>query len=121
MSIAAKLSDIDDQKIGANIHPEGHTLTPPSGQHGPEETEAFGSIPSHSPSQSLGRKPTPDHPGTQYCLEIQVLSNEDGGTTPPPPHTWQAPVVEDMVQDGKSSLTEAVVTGPGHAVLFYGQ
>ena len=37
------------------------------------------------------------------------------------PHTpWQALVVEDMVLDGKSSLTEAVVTGPGWVVLFYG-
>ena len=26
-----------------------------------------------------------------------------------------------MVQDGKSGLTEAVVTGPGWAILFYGQ
>ena len=34
------------------------------------------------------------------------------------PHAWQAPVVEDMVWDGKSSLTKAIVTGPGWAVLF---
>ena len=26
-----------------------------------------------------------------------------------------------MVQDGKAGLTEAVVTGPGQAILFYGQ
>ena len=38
-----------------------------------------------------------------------------------PPHAWQAPVVEDMLQDGKSGLTEAVVTGPGWAILFYGR
>ena len=76
--------------------------------------------PPHAPSQYPVRKPTPDWPGTQYCLEIQVISTEDGGTTPPTPHTWQVPVVKDMVQDGKSSLTEAVVTGPGRAVLFYG-
>ena len=32
---------------------------------------------------------------------------------------WQVPIVEDMVSDGKSSLTEAVVTIPrqGHPVL----
>ena len=30
-------------------------------------------------------------------------------------------VVEDMLQDGKSGLTEAVVTGPGWAILFYGR
>ena len=28
--------------------------------------------------------------------------------------------MEDMVQDGKSSITEAVVIGPGQTVLFYG-
>ena len=32
-----------------------------------------------------------------YCLEIQVTSNKDGGATPPPPHAWQVPVVEDML------------------------
>ena len=40
--------------------------------------------------------------------------------TPPLPHAWKAPVVEDMVWYGKSGLTEAVVTGPGRAILFYG-
>ena len=39
---------------------------------------------------------------------------------PPPPHTWQVPIVEDMVLEGTPGLTEAVVTGPGWAVLFYG-
>ena len=34
--------------------------------------------------------------------------------------TWQAPIVEDIVQDGKAGLTEAIVTGPGWAILFYG-
>ena len=64
-------------------------------------------------------KPTPDWPETWYCMEIQVTSTKDGRGTPPSPHTWQAAVVEDMVQDGKSGLTEAVVTDPGRAVLFY--
>ena len=29
-------------------------------------------------------------------------------------------IVEDMVHEGRTGLTEAVVTGPGRAVLFYG-
>ena len=37
-----------------------------------------------------------------------------------PPHAWQVPVVEDMLWNGKSGLTEAVVMGPGQAILFYG-
>ena len=97
-----------------------HTLTPPSGQNGPEDPEAFGSTPSHSPSQSLARKLTPDWPETQYCLEMQVTSTEDGGVIPPPPHAWQAPIVGDMVWDGKFGQTEAKGTSPGRAILFYG-
>ena len=62
----------------------------------------------------------PDCPETQYCLGIQVISTEDGGATPPS-HAWQVPVVEDMVCDGKSGLTKAIVMGPGQAVLFYGR
>ena len=49
-----------------------------------------------------------------------MVSTEDGKATPPPPHTWQVPIVEDMVHEGRTGLTEAVVTGPGRAVLFYG-
>ena len=32
-----------------------------------------------------------------------------------------APLVEDMLHDIRTSLTKAVVTGPGRAVLFYGR
>ena len=97
MSMATRLIGLDDQKPGVNIQTKGHTLTPPSSQNGPEDPEAFGSTPSHSPSQSSARKPTPDWPETQYCLEIQVTSTKDGGVMPPPLHAWQVPVVENMV------------------------
>ena len=120
MSMATRSSDIDDQKPRINIQTEGHTLTPPSGWNSPEDPEAFGSTPSHSPSQPLPRKPTPNWPETWYCLEIQVISTKDEGATPPPPYAWQAPVVENMVWDGKAGLMEAIVTGPGMAILFYG-
>ena len=40
---------------------------------------------------------------------------------PLPPHTYQALVVEDMLCDGKSGLTEAIVMGPGWIILFYGR
>ena len=118
MSMADRLSDLDEQKPGSNIQKEGHTLTPPSGQNGPEDPEAFGCTPSWSPSHSLVRKP--NHPETQYCLEIQVVSTEDERVAPPPSHAWQVPIVEDMVWDGKAGLMEAVVTGQGQAILFYG-
>ena len=84
MSMAARSSDLDNQKSRFNIQTEGHTLTPPSGWNGPEETEVFGSIPSLSPSQFSGKETDTECPGTWYCLEIQVISTKDGGTTPPP-------------------------------------
>ena len=43
------------------------------------------------------------------------------GATPPPPHTWTVPLVEDMLCHGRTGLTKAIVTGPGRAVLFYGR
>ena len=46
MSMATRSSDLDDQKSGLNIQTEGHTLTPPSSQNGPQDPEAFGSAPS---------------------------------------------------------------------------
>ena len=38
----------------------------------------------------------------------------------PPSHTWQVPIVEDMIWEGRAGQMEAVVTGPGRAILFYG-
>ena len=43
------------------------------------------------------------------------------GDVPPPSHSWMAPVVEDMLQEDRAGLTEAVVTGPGREILFYGR
>ena len=43
------------------------------------------------------------------------------GDTPPPSHAWMAPVVEDMLHEVRAGLTEAVVIGPGRAILFYGR
>ena len=100
---------------------EGHTLTPLNSCNGPEEMKASGSTPSHSPSLSPVRKQMPDCPDTWYCLEIQVISSKDGGPTPLPPHVLQVPVVEDMLWDGKSGLTEVVVIDPGWAILYYGR
>ena len=32
-----------------------------------------------------------------------------------------APLVEDMLQEARTELTEVVVIGPGRAILFYGR
>ena len=41
------------------------------------------------------------------------------GDVPPPSHSWTALLVEDMLQEARAGLTEAVVTGPGRLILFY--
>ena len=46
---------------------------------------------------------------------------EELGDVPPPSHAWMAPVVEDMLQEARPGLTEAVVISPGRAIRFYGR
>ena len=57
----------------------------------------------------------------KHCLEIRVTLTDELGDVPPPSHAWTAPVVEDMLQEARAGLTEAVVTGPGRVILFYGR
>ena len=61
------------------------------------------------------------HPSMKHCLEIQVTLTEELGDMPPPSHSWMAPLVEDMLQEARAGLTEAVVTVPGRVILFYGR
>ena len=58
---------------------------------------------------------------TNYCLSIQVTLTDELGDVPPPLHTWMTPVIEDILQETRAGLTEAVVIGPGRAILFYGR
>ena len=48
------------------------------------------------------------------------LNRRVGGDTPTLSFL-DGPLVEDMLYDARTGLTEAVVTGPGRAVLFYGR
>ena len=43
------------------------------------------------------------------------------GDVPPPLHAWTTQVIEDMLRETRAGLTEAVVIGPGRAILFYGR
>ena len=36
-------------------------------------------------------------------------------------HSWTTPVIEDMLWETRAGLMEAVVVGPGKAMLFYGR
>ena len=120
-SMATKSSDLDDQTSGANFQTDGHTPIPSRGWEDPEETSALDNAPSHSPSWSPVRKPSPSHPDTWHCLVIHITLTKETGARPPPPHAWTVPVVEDMLCHGRTGLTEAIVTGPGWAVPFYGR
>ena len=57
----------------------------------------------------------------KYCLEIQVTLTDELGEVPPPSHSWMAPLVEDMLLEARAGITEAVITGPGKVILFYGR
>ena len=112
---------IKSSKLEANFQTEGHTSMPSRGWKDPEEMGALGGAPSHSPSWSPARKPLPGHPNTRHCLGIHVTLTKETGATPPPPHTWMVPLVEDMLCYGRTGLTKAILMGPGRAVLFYGR
>ena len=79
------------------------------------------SSPSHSPSWSPARRPLSNCPNTRHGLEIHVTLTKELGTVPLLSHAWTAPLVEDMLCNARTSLTEAVVMGPGSTILFYGR
>ena len=121
MSMAAKLNDPVDKMSGANLQMEGHADVPLQSAKDLQESEALGSSPSHLPSWSPPRRLPSSCPNMKHCLEIHVTLTEELGAVPPPSHSWMAPLVEDMLHDIRTGLTEVVVTGPGRAVLFYGR
>ena len=85
------------------------------------EPEEEDSSPSHLPSWSPAWRPPSGHPNAKYCLEIRLTLTEELGAIPPPPHSWTAPLVEDMLWEARTGLTEAVVIGLGRVILFYGR
>ena len=46
---------------------------------------------------------------------------EDDRVDPPPDYAWTVPIIMDMFAGQRQGLSEVVVTGPGHALLFYGR
>ena len=100
MSAATKSSNLGVQTSGATLQTEGHTPRPSRDQKDPEEMAALGSDPSLLPSGSPARKPLPSHPNTRHCLGILVTLTKEIGATPPPPHAWMAPLLEDKLCHG---------------------
>ena len=119
--MAAKLSNLAEEMSGASLQADGQKEEPTQDAKDLWESEEDDSSPSCSPLWSPAQRPPSGHPNTKYCLEIQVTLTEELGSIPPPSHSWMAPLVEDMLQEARTGLTEAVVIGPGRAILFYGR
>ena len=105
----------------ANLQTEGPEERPAQQAADHHEMEEEDSSPHNSPTWSPVPRPPTGHLNTNYCLLIQATLTDELGDVPPPPHAWMALVVEDMLQDTRIGLTEAVVIGPGKAILFYGR
>ena len=86
-----------------------------------QETEGEDSSPHNLPTWSPVQRPPTGCLNTNHCLSIQVTLTDELGDVLPPLHAWTAPVVEDMLRETRAGLMEAVVIGPGRAILFYGR
>ena len=119
--MAAKSSDSGDKMSEANLQADGQVEKPAQGTADWQEMEEEDSSPPNSPTWSPVQRPLLGRLNTKHCLEIQVILTDEMGDVPPPPHAWMAPIVEDMLREARAGLTEAVVIGPGRAILFYGR
>ena len=119
--MAAKTSDRGDNMIEANLQADGLVEEPAQRGMNQQETEEEDSSPHNSPTWSPVQRPSTGHLNTNYCLSIQATLTDELGDVPPPSHAWMAPVVEDMLLETRAGLMEAVVIGPGRAILFYGR
>ena len=119
--MAAKLSDLVDKMSEANLQVDGQAEKPAQGAADLQEMEGEDSSPLCSPTWSPVQRLPLGCLNMKHCLETQVPLTDELGDMPPPSHSWMAPVVENMLQEARAGLTEAVVTGPGRMILFYGR
>ena len=117
--MAAKSSNLSDKMSEANLQADGQAKKPAQGAVDQQEMEEEDSSPHHLPMWSPVQRLPLGCLNTKHCLEIQVTLTDEFGDVPPPSHAWMAPVVEDMLQEARAGLTEAVVIGPDRAILFY--
>ena len=119
--MAAKTSDRGDNMIEANLQADGLVEEPAQRGADQQEMEEEDSSPHNLPTWSPVQRPSTGHLNTNYCLSIQATLTDELGYVPTPSHAWMAPMVEDILQETRAGLTEAVVIGPGRAILFYGR
>ena len=105
----------------ANLQADGLVEEPAQKGADWQEMEEEDSSSHNSPTWSPVQRPSTGRLNINYCLSIQVTLTDELGDVPPPSHAWMAPVVEDMLRETRAGLTEAVVIGPGRAILFYGR
>ena len=105
----------------ANLQADGLVEEPAQRAADWQETEGEDSSPHNLLTWSPVQRLPTGRLNINYCLSIQVTLTDELGDVPPPSHAWMAPVVEDMLRETRAGLTEAVVIGPGRAILFYGR
>ena len=105
----------------ANLQANGLVEEPAQRAADQQEMEEEDSSPHNSPTWPPVQRPPTGNLNMNYCLSIQVTLTGELRDVPPPSHAWMAPVVEDMLRETRAGLTEAVVIGPGRAILFYGR
>ena len=115
MSMATRSSDLDNQKFVVNVQTKGQPSHHQVAKMALKKQRHLGTPPSlwqrskHQTALRLGIVWK-----FKLCWPKMVKWHH-------PPHAWQAPMEEDMLWDGISGLMEAVVTGPGQAILLYGR
>ena len=119
--MTAKMSDRGDNLTEANLQAEGLREEPAQRAVYRQEIEEEDSSPHNLPTWSPFQRLPTGRLNTNYCLSIQVIVTDELGDVPPPLHSWTTPVIEDMLQETRAGLTEAVVVGPGRVILFYGR
>ena len=119
--MTAKMSDRGNNTTEANLQADGLREEPAQRAADRQEMEEEDSSPHNLPMWSPVQRMPTGHLNMNYCLSIQVTLTDELGDAPPPLHAWTTPVIEDMLQEARAGLTEAVVIGPGKAVLFYGR
>ena len=105
----------------ANLQADGLLERQAQGAVDQWETEEEDNSPHNSPMWSPVQRLPTGCLNTNYCLEIRVTLTDELEDTPPLSHAWTSPVVEDMLQEVRAGLMEAVVIGPGRVILFYGR
>ena len=119
--MTAKMSDRGDNITKANLQADGLREEPAQRAAERWEMEEEDSSPLNSPMWSPVQRLPTGRLNTNYCLSIQMTLTDELGDVPSPFHSWMTPVIEDMLQENRAGLMEAVVVVPGKAILFYGR